>query len=385
MVGRYSLAAAVATPLFMFANMQLAVVQATDTERTYAFSEYRWTRCLTSTLAFLAVAIIGLLVYEGERSLAVAAFGLLRAVESLSDVHYGLFQQRERMDLVARSLILRGLLSLAFLAVSFAVTRSVAVAVGSAAVASTLSLLSFDRRAARSVLAGWTPPSTLLGAERSDGRPTRARLATLAGMALPLGLVMMMVSLESNGPRLIIGNRGGEVLLGIFAAVLSLSAAGGAIMGSLAQAALPRLARFHATGRRSDFNVVLSQLLGVAALLGLLGVAVAATFGKEILALFFTAEYAEHQRLLVLLMGAATVQFVATGLGAAVSAMRRFTVQLWIHVGAVAILLPACWVLLGRFGLTGVAWAVLAGGLLLCAAYGAVTVAGMRAAQAAAP
>ena len=385
MVGRYSLAAAVATPLFMFANMQLAVVQATDTGRTYAFSEYRWTRCLTSTLAFLAVAIIGLLVYEGERSLAVAAFGLLRAVESLSDVHYGLFQQRERMDLVARSLILRGPLSLAFLALSIAATRSVVISVASVALASALTLLLFDRVSARSIVACQASPVSSSNPGRAGGRPVWGRLASLVGMALPLGLVMMMVSLETNVPRLIIGNRGGEGLLGVFVVVLSLAVAGGTIMGSLAQAALPRLARFYAAGQHSEFKAGLSQLLGVAGLVGLLGLAVAAVFGREILTLIFTAEYAEHQRLLILLMGAAAIQFVSTALGAGVSAMRCFAVQLWIHVGDVVFLVPACWVLFDRFGLLGAAWGVLAGAVVLCAAYGVVTAARLRAAKTVAP
>ncbi|MBV8827615.1 MAG: hypothetical protein JO108_00145, partial [Acidobacteriaceae bacterium] len=60
-VGRYALAFAIATPIFMLANLQLRSIQATDTARRYTLGHYVALRLVTCFLGLLAVLLIACL------------------------------------------------------------------------------------------------------------------------------------------------------------------------------------------------------------------------------------------------------------------------------------------------------------------------------------
>src|SRR5919197_2263596 len=118
MVGQFALGLAVATPVIMFANLQLGSVQATDARRQYRFGEYLGLRLITTALAFLAmIGIVLLSRHRWDTALVVVAVGLAKALESISDLIYGLLQQHERMDRIAKSVMLKGPVSLAALGV----------------------------------------------------------------------------------------------------------------------------------------------------------------------------------------------------------------------------------------------------------------------------
>jgi O-antigen/teichoic acid export membrane protein len=63
--------------------------------------------------------------------------------------------------------------------------------------------------------------------------------AAIFRTALPLGLVLMLISLNTNLPRYVIEHRLGTRELGAFAAVASFMAAGTTIVNALGQAAHP--------------------------------------------------------------------------------------------------------------------------------------------------
>ena len=76
-------------------------------------------------------------------------------------------------------------------------------------------------------------------------------------------------------------------------------------------------------------------MLGVAAL-GALGVALGVVFGDRLLGLVYTADYAEHGRLLVWLIAAAALRFMADVLQFGMIASRRFW-WLALQYGVVAL------------------------------------------------
>ena len=134
-VGRFALGSAIATPVIMFANLQFRVVVATDAEQSYQFRDYLGVRLVLLPAAFLVVLVIAVLGYNREQTLAIGMFGLVRCVESFSDLFYGFAQKHERMDLVARSLLIRGLSALALFGGVFWLTGNLAVSLAANAVA----------------------------------------------------------------------------------------------------------------------------------------------------------------------------------------------------------------------------------------------------------
>ena len=145
-VGQFTLGLAVAAPVFMFTNLQLRAVQATDVSLETGFANY-FTLRLLATLFGLMV-IIAVLSFAGA-SFAVRVVILLvaisKCVECMSDVTAGLLQREEQLKRVAISLMMRGIASVLVFSLTFAFFRNLALSVGAMSVVWLVVLLSCRR------------------------------------------------------------------------------------------------------------------------------------------------------------------------------------------------------------------------------------------------
>ncbi|MGD0041300.1 MAG: oligosaccharide flippase family protein [Isosphaeraceae bacterium] len=346
-VGQFALGLAVTAPVIMLTNLHLRAVQATDARREYRFGHYLALRLATTALALLATAGIAC-GYRLETALVILAVGLSKTFESLSDVVYGLLQAHERMDRIALSMMIKGPLSLVALGATVYLTGSIVW--GALALAGGWGLL----------LVAYDIPNgirLLEGEEAFRPRWDIPALARLARLALPLGIVMMLISLNANIPRYFIEHELGERELGIFAALAYLILAGNTVVGALGQSASPRLARYYAEGDGQSFKRLLGELVGLGAGIGVAGLLVAQVAGRLVLTILYKPEYADHTSLFTWLMLAATVSYVVSILGYAMTAARYFRPQLPLAALCVAVSTLACYGLVPRFGLRGAAWA----------------------------
>ncbi len=346
-VGQFALGLAVTAPIIMFSNLQLRAIQATDARREYRFGHYLALRLATTALSLLVIAGIAC-GYRLETALVILAVGLAKAFESLSDVVYGLQQAHERMDRIALSMMIKGPLSL--MALGLVVYLTASIAWGALALAGVWGLL----------LIAYDIPNGNRSLDQGDLlRPCwdLPALARLARLALPLGIVMMLISLNANIPRYFIDHYRGERELGIFAALAYLMVAGNTVVGALGQSASPRLARYYAEGNKRAFRQLLTKLVGVGAGIGASGLLAAMVAGREILAILYKPEYAEHPELFAWLMVAATASYAASFLGYGMTAARRFRVQTLLFVVVSVVTFVGCTVFIPTFGLLGAAWA----------------------------
>lgn len=337
MVGRFALGLAVTTPVIMFANLQLRAVQATDARRDYAFGEYFGLRIITTLLALITILMIALIGYRNETVLIILLIGVAKSFESLSDVVYGFIQQRERMDRIAHAKIIKGPASLVALAIGVIVTGGVPGGVIGMIVVWAALFFLYDLRNARALLES-----------RFDLRPRwpLLRLVKLAWLALPLGLVMMLISLTTSIPRIFVERYLGEAQLGIFAAMAYMIVAGKTVVGALGQSASPRLATYYATGQHRAYFRLLGKLVLIGAGLGTGGVIVALLAGEQILGLLYGPEYAANAHIFVWIMLAAGIANVSSFLGYAATSARVFTAQVFVSSSSVLIALIASLILI---------------------------------------
>ena len=338
MVGQFTLGLAVTAPVIMFTNLQLRGIQATDAKGEYVFSDYLGLRLIGTGLALLIIAGITLKTgYRWETSLVILAIALAKAFESISDVFYGLIQQHERMDRIAIALMIKGPLSLLLLSIGVSLTGSVVGGAIGLAIAWGLVLFGWDLRNGRLILnnaSHHTDAADLLVADvalkKSQNllypRWHQKTLRKLVLLALPLGFVMMLISLNTNIPRYFIERYLGERELGIFAAMSYLMVVGQMVVSALAESASPRLAKYYATGNSTAFRTLLLKLVGVGLMLGAAGVFVAVVAGRPILTLLYKPEYAERADLFAWLMVAAGIGYVSSFLGSGITAARYFRV-----------------------------------------------------------
>jgi O-antigen/teichoic acid export membrane protein len=361
MVGEFTLALAITAPLFMFSNLQLRVVQATDAQADYTFNDYLGLRLIASLLALISLLLILLMLpYESLTKLVILIIGIAKTLESISDICYGLMQQQERMDFISISLIIKGALSLLLLTVGLVVTKQVLGGAVGLAIAWATVLLGYDLRVTKRLL-------KIFGGQDLQNFSLAWKWSTqqqLIRLTLPLGIVMLLISLNANLPRYFIEHYLNSHDLGIFAAIAYLMLVGSIIQGALAQAASPRLAKYYADGRRKAFASLLFNLIGLGVLIGAIGVVISWLFGKQILTLLYQAEYSQYSTLLVWLMVAAALEYITSFLGTGITAARYFRVQVPLFATTAVMMAIACFILIPLQGLSGIPTAMIATGLL---------------------
>jgi O-antigen/teichoic acid export membrane protein len=349
MLGQFSLGLAVTSPVIMFTNLQLRFVQATDAKKEYLFSDYLGLRLLGTGLALVVIAAISLLSgYRLETSLVILSIGLAKGLESISDVFHGLIQQQERMDRIAVSLMIKGPLSLLLLGIGVYISGNVVWGVVGLVFAWAVVLVGYDIRNGALILNHLPQPSWRF-----------KTLKKLVWLCLPLGLVMMLISLNTNIPRYFIEKYLGERELGIFAAIAYLMVAGNMVVLALGDSASPRLAKYYAAGDAIAFRTLLLKLVGLASVLGGVVVLVAVVAGREILTLLYQPEYGQYQDLFVWLMVAAAISYMSSFLGYGMTAARYFRIQMPLFVLVASISAVACLWLLPKQGLLGAAIALI--------------------------
>ncbi|MEG4327631.1 oligosaccharide flippase family protein, partial [Microcoleus sp. herbarium5] len=360
----------------MFTNLQLRGVQATDAKGDYVFSDYLGLRLIGTALALLIIAGITLKAgYRWETSLVILAIALAKAFESISDVFYGLIQQHERMDRIAIALIIKGPLSLLLLGIGVSLTGSVVGGSLGLAVAWGLVLFGWDLRNGRLILNNSSHVREREDLLVANAEPANSQnplyprwdgktLAKLVLLALPLGLVMMLISLNTNIPRYFLERYLGERELGIFSAISYLMVAGNMVVSALAQSASPRLAKYYAAGNSTAFRTLLFKLVGVGLMLGAGGVFVAVVAGRPILTLLYKPEYGERADLFAWLMVVAGISYVSSFLGYGMTAARYFQVQMPLFALVTGASGLACLWLIPTMGVQGAVIALIIGAIV---------------------
>ena len=347
-VGRFSLAMRIAGPIFVFAGLNSRAFHASDPAREFTFGEYFGLRLAMVGLALaLTCAIAGLSEYAATIGIVLALVGFAKSVESLAEVFYGELQRNERMQPIALSMTLKGILSLAAFAIGLAAggleLATLGLALGWLAV-----LIGYD----------WPTARASHGARLDAPSWDPDRTGRLFLQTLPLGIAVFLVALTASVPPLFIEPERGFAELGIFSALAYLMVPGTLIVNALGQSATSRLAWTFTNDRRA-FLVLFAKMLALALGLGVAGVVGAIVLGRPVLALVYRPEYAEHVDLLAWLMAAAGLGYVGSMFGYALTAARVLHGQAILFAGVCAATALGCWLWVGPFGLVGAAWGLL--------------------------
>jgi len=340
MLGQYALAGAVTTPVVMLSHLNLRAVLATDVSGQRPFGDYLAVRLGITGLSLAAIAILALVSgHLGPLTAVILVTGLSLSTESVSDIYHGAMQRRDEMERIARSMIARGIVSAAAFGAALWFARDLVWALVAMTAGRLAVLVAYDR------------PRGSAG-ECLSRSGLRAELAILR-TALPLGIVLMLVSLNTNLPRYAIERHLGVRELGAFAAVASFMTVGSTIVNALGQAATPQLARCFSRRESGQFRRLTLKLAGSAFALGVAGILVAALFGKVVLRVVYRPEYAAYSGLLVAVMSAAALGYIAIALGYVITSARAFNAQAPLFCAVAASCGFASWLLVPRFGLDG--------------------------------
>jgi O-antigen/teichoic acid export membrane protein len=359
-VGQYALGVAIATPVTSLTGLQMRPVIASDVKQTYKFGEYLGFRLASTALAMLIILVIPLILHSGPMmTILTFVIGLALAIENISDIYYARLQYIDRMDRIAKSQILRAPLSLLVLCFGVYFTGKLTWAVALTVLVRAAVLLGYDRRVqthSSEPLDADSPISLSAFEQLKEVLRPRwepRKMARILWLALPLGIVAMLVNLNVNMPRYFIQWKLGSRELGIYSALAFLMSAGNLLVSALAQSVFVPLARFYAQGRRRAFTFLLLKLLGIGTVLGAGGIFVAWIAGPKLLAIIYRPEYAAESRLLVWFMVVAWIGYLGQFMGSAMTSARLFAQQIPLFaLGVLTITVGSYW-LVPRMGLQG--------------------------------
>ncbi|GIP35030.1 oligosaccharide flippase family protein [Paenibacillus sp. J2TS4] len=345
LVGYYTLALAITTPIMLFFSFQLRGIQATDAKDDYQFRDYyslRWIGVLLALLVCITVSYLS--DYSAEARIIILLIAISKLIEGISDVIYGLLQRHEAMNKMAISIIARGGVSLLLFVIFYVVYHNFYFAITGFVLGWLLVLLFYDFRNAMHYIQ--KPLLTF------DFR----KLWKLFLLALPLGAIMMMGALSTNIPRYFIENYLSIEQLGIFGAITYILVGASRFTTAISQTVSPRLAKYYASGNKPAFIKLLAAVLFINGSLGIAGVVVAVFFGKPILTLVYTESYAEYSDLLIWVMLISLFSFLGSVLGVGATSMRIFSSQVPIHVTKLIVTVICSVWLIKDYGLNGAAW-----------------------------
>lgn len=361
-VGQYALGLAVCLPIYSFTGLQLRAVQATDCTGKYHYRDYLTVRLVGSAAALAAVLAVTLIMpWQRETILVVLAVACSKAVDSFSNVQYGLFQLRDRLDLVAWAMSIRAICGLAALTAGMLVFHSAALALAALTVIWLAVALIYER------------PITLRmeGVRHTESsKPVAfATYKRLVVLCLPLAFVLLALSAASSLPRLMLEHIAGEHSLGVFSAVAAMSGAIGLLYSALAQTALPRLARMFSHDRRK-FHAAMNQMMLFSAIAGVVMLAAAWFWGVQLMTVIYGHQATVTAGLVTGLVCVGMLANTSSLLGAGLTASRRYWPQLLTAVITLGITGAAGALLIPRWGASGAMYASLAGACFQICAYG---------------
>lgn len=346
-VGQFTLGLAITAPVFLLTNLQLRTVQATDTKTEYKFNDYLGLRIVTTFIALLfIILIVSIVNYPIDTSIVILMIGLAKAFEALSDIVYGLMQKYERMDRIALSRMIKGPITLLTLGLLYWKFNSLFLSVLGMAVVWLFLFITYDYYNARKF-------------EKIRLKISVSLFWKLTKLALPLGIVLMLSSLNTNIPRYLVEFFLGEEALGYFASIAYLMVAGNTVINALGQSATPRLSKYFIKGEVKKYQILLFKLIGIVSLLGIAGWLIALFFGKKILSILYTIDYAQHADIFSIVMLAAAINYVGVFLGYGMTAARIYKIQpylgiLWVFTSILGSLL-----LIPDLGMRGAAYTLL--------------------------
>lgn len=349
MVGHYTLALSMLAPLFMFSNLQLRAIQATDAKGEFAFSDFLFLRFLGGMFSMVACVAVG--EWAGvDNKEVLYVIALSKGFESFSDIVHGALNVQDRTLEIARSLIFKGLISISSVWVVLAQGFGLFAAVAFMAIGWLGVLIFQDFR----VIGFGLLKIRVISLEK---------LKKILMLSFPLAISVSLVSLQASIPRYFLNINEGVAAVGIYSALAYVIIIGSIFVNAIGQYISPRLAQYWVAADAQRFNALVFAGLSIAAGAGVLGVVASAIFGEWFLNVFYGPEYATQSQMMVLLMIGGGFLYMASILGYVLTATRALRQQVPIFVLVNIVTVIASMALIPRWGGFGASYVLIVSAL----------------------
>lgn len=344
-LGSYTLALAVTAPIFMLLGLQLRNILVTDANNEWSFSNYFSLRFYSILIALSVV--VGLYFISKQNFTILILVSLLKSVEGLAEIFNAQQQLHEQMKYVAKSLIIKGFFATISVSIGVCFFNSIQYGLLIAFISNIFVLVFNDYRNCKRII---SLDKHILHFD------TKANTALIV-KAIPLGIVMLVVSLNTNISKYIVELFLGREQQGVYSTLAYCLVIGNFINGAIGQSFSPRLSKYYLNNNLTYFKNLVKKYLLVNLGMGILLFVGALFFGHFFLHIMFSEEIAKHYQLFSLIMFSGIFIYITSALGYTLTAMRIFKVQPFINTTVLIINIIASSTLIKPFGINGVVYA----------------------------
>lgn len=347
-LGQYALALAIVTPIFAVGNLQLRPLYILDvnSEQKYTYTHFYYLRLICSFIALACCLVLGL--FFNVSILVLLLVGLLKFFESYSDIIYAYYNAHDQTQLISKSLFLKGTLSV------------LAVAVGLYLFDFYTTLILF----LMVYLVVWLCIDNLYIQKTQEIKKMSLDLGMMKS-AIPMGISLGIVTLQSNIPRLFLDQYASIEAVGIFTVLSYFIIVGSIFINSICQYLSPRLT--HAWNHnRAYFKKLLSMALCVAGGLGLIAIFLSYFMGEFVLNLVYGAEYVAYTDAFVLTMVAGFILYLATVLGYTLTAIGFIKQQVYLFSIVLIFSVLVSYLCIPEYGIIGGIYTLMVSYLVQC-------------------
>ena len=346
LVGQFTLATGLVLPVYAFLNLQLRVVYITGRYGAYPFGHYLSLRLLTILFSLFCCGIGALFLRDLDGLfLVVMVYSLLKGVQAVADIFYAPLQKNERINLMSLSMIAKSIGSFFMVILTMAISGKLLLAIFSMLAWEGLFTFIVDRR-----FAGLYSTVQLIAQKNI--------IIKLFKESFPVGVATGLTMLNGSVPRFIVEHYRSVQEAGYFGAIQYFFVASSMVIVATNTAAIPRLARFYREQRKKRFYHLVFRLIGVGLFVVFFVVLFFSFFGKLVLEVFYTHEYAAYAKELQVIAVAISLQIPCGVIAGSILSLGKYWHLVFALVAAVATSIIFGMILVRNSGVAGAAYAM---------------------------
>lgn len=356
-VGYFTLAMALAAPVFMLTDMQLKSVLIVEPfGDDDNFRVYQTIRFFTTAIA--TVGLILYCVFAKNANKIIIVIILYKAVESSIDILYGYLQKCDKMILMSKLDILKTLSAVAMCTLLSFCSNNIIIALSSLILVSILFYIINNVQVNRLAKLKW----------RIDIR----NIIDIVKKSLPLGISVFFSSYIVNYPRISIESICGTEFLAYFGSYSYLAIGMFQIYIPLQIFLRQRLSKCYQANNKKDFvSKVNKTILALLAFGGIIMIGFW-LFGDIIIKILYTDNYLEYSGVMYSLIVSQTLASIWGIIAIAVLSFNIYTRQAFISIGVLGVVLVICPSLIKLFGVYGGGYVSIIASIISLVCYGSI-------------
>lgn len=349
--GIFTMAFSLACLFCLFGGYEGRVFQVTDMSGKTTDMEYILHRYLTSIIAVLiTIGYCLFMSYDHERFLITFCLCLMKILEMLADVYYGILQKHEELYLVGQSLFIKSIASFfVFLVVDLLFHNLIYACVALDVIWIAL-LLFFDIPHAHKHIAEkrWSFPHIL--------ELFKSGFFAFSILFLAIYLV--------NAPKYALDGRVDSSLQAIYGIILMPATFLSLVVQYIIQPILNQLAGYFRKGEKKIFNSLVFKVVAGIGVFGLIVVGVAWLLGIPVLNILYGVNISDYKLHLIIIVIGAVLYSISTLLSAALTTVRYTFIQFIVFLISSGFGFLISIILIDQYAILGASLAYLA--IMIC-------------------